>query len=144
MIAFGVGSVAQKTLSKGDAGSYFGVNVGWALGVLFGILISKHVSGAHLNPAVTIALAVHKRFSWTFVPFFILAQLLGCFLASATVFGIYFQALQNFDGGSRETTGPVATAAIWATFPQDFLNTAGLTLKLKFEKYFFFNKKKCM
>lgn len=125
LISFGVGSVAQVTLSKQKNGEYLSINIGWALGVLFGIIVAGDVSGAHLNPAVTFALAVYKRISWKKVIPYILGQLLGAFCASAMIFALYFDALKNFTGGARITTGSNATASIWATYPSPFLSQGG-------------------
>ena len=60
LIAFGVGVVAQTVLSKDANGSFLAINIGWGLAVMLGIYASAGVSGAHLNPAVTVALAVHR------------------------------------------------------------------------------------
>jgi glycerol uptake facilitator-like aquaporin len=57
LIAFGVGVVAQTVLSSGANGSYLAINLGWGIAVTFGVLVAGGVSGAHLNPAVTVALA---------------------------------------------------------------------------------------
>ena len=61
LIAFGVGVVAQTVLSKEANGSYLAINIGWGLAVMLGIYASAGISGAHLNPAVTVALAVHRN-----------------------------------------------------------------------------------
>ena len=64
LIVFGVGVVAQVVLSKQTAGSYLSINLAWGLAVTMGCYVSAGVTGAHLNPAVTLALAVHRRFTW--------------------------------------------------------------------------------
>jgi len=122
LIMFGVGVVAQTVLSKGTAGTTLSINIGWGLGVVMGCYVSAGVTGAHLNPAVTIALAVHRRFPWHKVAPYSLAQIAGAFAASVVVYVTYHEALTAFDGGVRQVAGPVGTAGIWATYPQPFLS----------------------
>ena len=61
LIVFGVGVVAQTVLSKGLAGTTLSINIAWGLAVTMGCYVSAGVSGAHLNPAITLALAVHRK-----------------------------------------------------------------------------------
>lgn len=122
LIMFGAGVVAQYVLGGGRNGQYLSVNVGWALGVVLGVYASAGVSGAHLNPAVTLALAVRRGFPWAKVLPYVAAQFAGAFAASAVVFVTYRDALNAFDGGVRQITGPLATAGIWATYPQPYLS----------------------
>lgn len=123
LILFGVGVVAQVVLGGGDNGQYLSINLGWGLAVTMGVYVSGGITGGHLNPAVTLALAVRRGFPWSKVPPYVLAQLAGAFVASAVVFVTYHEALAAFDGGTRQVTGPKATAGIWATYPQDYLST---------------------
>jgi MIP family channel proteins len=123
LIVFGVGVVAQTVLSKGSAGSPLSINIAWGLAVTMGCYVSAGVTGAHLNPAVTLALAVHRRFPWNKVAPYSLAQLAGAFAASAVVFVTYHEAMTAFDGGVRQVAGAQGTAGIWATYPQAFLST---------------------
>jgi MIP family channel proteins len=122
LIVFGVGVVAQVVLSKQTAGSYLSINIAWGLAVTMGCYVSAGVTGAHLNPAVTLALAVHRRFAWNKVPVYAIAQLAGAFVASVVVYATYREALTAFDGGVRQVAGPQGTAGIWATYPQAFLS----------------------
>lgn len=123
LIMFGAGVVAQVVLSGGTAGNYLSINLGWGLGVTMAIYVAGSVSGAHLNPAVTVALAVHRKFAWSKVIPYSIAQTVGAFAASAVVFSVYREALNNFDGGVRQIAGAHGTAGIWATYPQPFLST---------------------
>src|SRR4051795_279417 len=123
LIVFGVGVVAQTVLSKGAAGSTLSINIAWGLAVTMGCYVSAGVTGAHLNPAVTLALAVHRRFPWNKVAPYTLAQMAGAFVASAVVYVTYREALTAFDGGVRQIAGAQGTAGIWATYPQPFLST---------------------
>lgn len=122
LIVFGVGVVAQTVLSKGTAGTTLSINIAWGLAVTMGCYVSAGVTGAHLNPAVTLALAVHRRFPWNKVLPYSLAQTAGAFVAAAVVFATYHEALTAFDGGIRQVTGAAGTAGIWATYPQPFLS----------------------
>ncbi len=123
LIVFGVGVVAQVVLSRQTAGSYLSINVAWGLAVTMGCYVSAGVTGAHLNPAVTIALAARRDFPWSKVLPYSVAQIAGAFVASAVVYLTYREALTAFDGGVRQVIGPQGTAGIWATYPQPFLST---------------------
>jgi glycerol uptake facilitator-like aquaporin len=86
-----------------------------------GIYVAGGVTGAHLNPAVTLALAIRRKFPWASVLPYAIAQLAGTFVAAATVMLVYREALNAYDGGVRT----LETAGIFATFPQSYLSTAG-------------------
>ncbi len=123
LIVFGVGVVAQVVLSKQTAGTFLSINIAWGLAVAMGCYVCAGITGAHLNPAVTIALAVHRGFPWKKVLPYSIAQIAGAFVASAVVFITYHEALNAFDEGVRHVLGPQGTAGIWATYPQPFLST---------------------
>lgn len=123
LIVFGVAVVAQVVLSHQATGEYLSINFGWGLAVTMGVYVSGGVSGAHLNPAVTLALAVHRRFPWSKVLPYVAAQMVGAFVASAVVFMTYHEALDAFDHGVRQVSGQYATAGIWATYPAEHLST---------------------
>jgi len=125
LIVFGAGVVAQTVLSGGTHGSYIAINIAWGLGVTLGVYAAGGVSGAHLNPAVTLALAVRRGFPWRKVLPFAAAQTAGAFTAAALVFAVYRDAFQRFDGGVRQVTGPRGTAGIFSTYPQEYLTLAG-------------------
>lgn len=69
LILFGVGVVAQVVTSEGTLGDHDSIAWGWGLGVMLGIYTAARISGAHLNPAVTVALAVFRGFAWRKLPF---------------------------------------------------------------------------
>ncbi|MDP1569664.1 MAG: MIP family channel protein [Vicinamibacterales bacterium] len=125
LIAFGAGVVAQVVLSGGANGSYLSINLGWGLGVVIGVYAAAGVSGAHLNPAVTLALAVHRGFPWSKCLPFVAAQTLGAFAGAALVYLTYAEAFTAFDGGQRQVEGALATAGIFATYPQPYLSLIG-------------------
>jgi MIP family channel proteins len=117
LIIFGAGVVAQVVLGNKTHGDYLSINLGWGLGVVMGCYVAGGVSGAHLNPAVTLALAVCRGFAWRKVLPYWIAQVAGAFAASAVVYFTYLEAIDKFEGGART----LATAGIWATYPQDYL-----------------------
>lgn len=125
LIVFGVGVVAQVVLSRQTAGQYLSINLAWGLAVMMGVYVSAGVSGAHLNPAVTLALAVHRGFPWSKVLPYSIAQLAGAFAGAAVVFLTYREAFGAFDDGIRQVAGPQGTAGIFATYPQSFLSLFG-------------------
>src|SRR5512139_1749364 len=122
ILVFGTASVAQKILSDGALGSALSIHLSWGLGVTMGIYASAGVSGAHLNPAVTLALAAFRGFPWRKVVPYAIAQTVGAFAGAAVTFLTYREAFDHFDGGARQVTGPLATAGIFATYPQPFLS----------------------
>jgi MIP family channel proteins len=125
MICFGAGVVAQFVLSGGPAGSQLAINLTWGFAVTLAIYVAGGVSGAHLNPAVTVALAARRGFPWSKVLPYAVAQILGAFTASAAVLLVYREAFTAFDGGVRQVIGSKATAGIFATYPQAHLSTLG-------------------
>ncbi|XP_063242947.1 aquaporin-10-like isoform X2 [Bacillus rossius redtenbacheri] len=104
------------------------INITYALAVSIAILVAGGLSGAHVNPAVTVALAVLLKFPRGKVAHYLLAQYLGGFIAAPCTYLMYHDALANFDGGNRTVVGEHATAGIWATYPQDFLSLQGAFL----------------
>lgn len=78
-------------------------------------------SGAHLNPAVTLANCVFRKHPWRKFPIYFMAQLLGAMLAAAVVYGNYRSAIDNFEGYNVRTvataTNPNGTAGIFCTYP---------------------------
>lgn len=71
-------------------------SIGWSLAVYFGILICVKTSGAHLNPAVTLTLAVFEKFPWAQVPIYLLAQFVGSFFAAWIVLINASDAIENY------------------------------------------------
>ncbi|KAF9045603.1 aquaporin-like protein [Panaeolus papilionaceus] len=105
-------------------GDFLSVNFGWAIvcpGLALGAWISGGISGGHLNPAVTLALATWRGFPWRKVPQYLLAQVLGGLIGSALVYANYVQAIDIFEGGHDIRTR--ATASLFATYALDYLNT---------------------
>lgn len=91
LILLGNGVVANVILkgTKGHSGGWMAITTGWALAVYVGVVFATPYSGAHLNPAVTLALAIAGKFSWSMVGYYIVAQLLGSILGAVVVWLVY-------------------------------------------------------
>lgn len=92
-------------------GGFTNITIGWGLAVTMGIYVSGKISGAHLNPAVTLALAVFRGFSWRKVIPYSLAQTAGAFVAAAIVYCNYLPAFHQVDPALDKTAG------VFTTFP---------------------------
>lgn len=125
LIAFGAGVVAQVVLGNQQNGTYLSINLAWGFAVTMGIYVAGGVSGAHLNPAVTMALAVRGELLWAKVLPYMLAQTAGAFSGAAVAFLVYREAFNAFDSGVRQIAGDKGTAGIFATYPQPYLSTFG-------------------
>ncbi|MFF4398249.1 MIP/aquaporin family protein [Streptomyces sp. NPDC001480] len=138
LISFGAGSVAvavaglpgsgrteSPTTIFLAAGDWLLITWGWAFAVVFGIYVAGGVSGAHLNPAVTLAFAVRRKFAWVKVLPYWFSQLVGAFTGAALVFAVYHDAINAFDAASKppKTNGhTLATFSIFATFPAPYFH----------------------
>ena len=112
IIVFGGGVVANVLLSKtkGNNGGWIVITFGWAVGVFTGVLIAAPISGAHLNPAVTLALVLAHKFSLSLLPLYVSAQLLGAMFGAALVWLAYKKHFDATDDGD-------AKLAVFCTSP---------------------------
>jgi glycerol uptake facilitator protein len=112
ILAFGSGVVANVLLNKtkGNNSGWIVITFGWAVGVYAGVLVSSRFSGAHLNPAVTLALAVTGKFETSKIASYLLAQVLGAMLGSFLVWVAYRKHFQATDNAS-------AMQAVFCTAP---------------------------
>ncbi|RKP37563.1 aquaporin-like protein [Dimargaris cristalligena] len=94
---------------------------GWGLALTIALFISGGISGGHLNPAVTFTAGCLRGFPWRKVPGYIACQLVGAFVGAGFVFALFHSSIHHFDGGIRQTTGPFATAGIFATYPKPWI-----------------------
>src|SRR5437016_1798015 len=99
LVTFGNGVVANVVLSrtKGNNSGWIVITAGWALAVFVGVFSSQAASGAHLNPAVTLAMASAGKFSWASVPGYMLGQVLGGISGGALVFLFYREHFKATD-----------------------------------------------
>ena len=127
LIFFGVGAVAALVLTGASFGQWE-ISIVWGFGVAVAIYCTAGVSGAHINPAVTIALALFHGFEKHKVGPFILSQFLGAFAAAALIYGLYHQLFTDYEltrNLSRDSVEALATASIFSTFPHEALSFWG-------------------
>src|SRR5437764_10244436 len=141
LILFGDGCVATFALfgniGAGNAPTPFAnewtvIIFGWGFAVMLGIYVAGAVSGAHINPAVTLALASRGKFPWSKVLPYWGAQVLGAFVAAAILYFVYQGALVNAAGsgdfgkavGGVFYTSPKGFVGLFGAFMDEFVGTA--------------------
>ncbi|MBZ9778620.1 aquaporin family protein [Psychroflexus sp. CAK8W] len=112
LILLGGGVVASSVLkdTKSSGAGWMVITTGWAMGVFIGVFVAAPYSGAHINPAVTLALAIEGSFAWQDVPMYIVAQVIGAMIGSGTVYVLF---KDHFDA----TDNPEGKRAIFCTDP---------------------------
>jgi len=140
LIAFGDGVVAMAVAALPGsgraqtpttiflaAGDWLLIVWGWAFAVAFAVWVAGGVSGAHINPAVTLAFAVRRRFPWNKVLPYWVAQVVGCFVGAALVFLVYHYAIDayNLAAHTPKSSGKaLASYSIFATFPAPYFHAS--------------------
>lgn len=119
LILIGNGIVANLVLkgTKGSDSGWTGISLAWGIAVFIGVFMSADVSGAHLNPAVSIGLATAGKFSWALVPGYIVAQVLGAMMGNLLVWLTYKKQYEaTEDTGSilaTFSTSPAIKSPFW-------------------------------
>jgi glycerol uptake facilitator protein len=137
LIAFGDGVVAMAVAALNQSGrgteifaasgDWLLIAWGWMLAVAFGVYVAGGVSGAHINPAVTLALAVKRGFPWNKVAPYMVAQVVGAFVGAALVYLVYHDAISSFETAKHITRGAAdstPTFSIFATFPAPYFGSS--------------------
>ncbi|MDR2038926.1 MAG: aquaporin family protein [Bacteroidales bacterium] len=118
LVLFGCGSVAVATLF----GEYIGIlqiSLAWGFGVMLAIYLTRHLSCAHLNPAVSIAMVIGKRMSVRKLPTYLTAQFLGAFLAGLMIFLLFSPSIAAYEsthGIVRGTAESMQTAKMFGEY----------------------------
>jgi len=129
IIVIGNGVVANVVLpkTKGNNGGLVAIVLGWMIAVFVGVYVTADISGAHLNPAVTFALAAAGKFSWNLVPSYLLAQILGAMAGAFLVWMIYKDHINESESAADQlaifSTGPSIRR-----LPQNFITETLATL----------------
>jgi glycerol uptake facilitator protein len=112
LILLGDGVVANVVLgkTKGQASGWIVIVTGWAMAVAVAVYAVGRISGAHINPAVTIALAAVGKFPWSDVPLYIVGQFIGAFIGAVLVWLAYYSHW-------AETPDPALKRAVFCTAP---------------------------
>ncbi len=137
LIAFGDGVVAMLWALFGSgrssagplqsSGDWLLITWGWFLAVALAVYTVGGISGAHINPAITLGQALRRQFPWRKVPGYWIAQVVGCFVGAALVFLVYYRAINNFDAVHhivKGTHASIATYSTFATFPAAYFHSA--------------------
>jgi glycerol uptake facilitator protein len=135
LICFGDGVVAMAVAALNQSGrgtqifvasgDWLIITWGWGFAVAFAVYFCGGVTGAHINPAVTLAFAARRDFPWRKVPGYIAAQTVGAFLGAFLVYIVYKGAIDSYDTANHITRGDPsskATYSIFATFPAPYLH----------------------
>ncbi|MGW4483649.1 MIP/aquaporin family protein [Amycolatopsis sp. NPDC004368] len=132
IILLGCGSVAVAVVGLPGSGRQsvdFGpanwliIAFGWGFAVMFAVYMAAGISGAHLNPAVTLAFAVRRKFAWAKVGPYWLAQVLGALAGAAVVYAVYHDAINAFNAAQNPPLSrpdSLGTFSIFATFPAEY------------------------
>jgi glycerol uptake facilitator protein len=136
LICFGDGVVAMAVAALNQSGrgtqifvasgDWLLITWGWGFAVAFAVYVAGGVSGAHINPAVTIAFATRRDFPWRKVPGYIAAQMVGAFLGALLVYIVYKASIDSYETAKHITRGDpnsVPTYSIFATFPAPYFKT---------------------
>lgn len=136
ILAFGDGAVAMVVAALNQSGrgskpfvgqaDWLIIAWGWGFAVAFAVWVAGGVSGAHLNPAVTLAQALRRGFSWRKVPAYCLAQVAGAFVGAAVVYFNYHAAINSWEHANhvvRGTVGSIPDYSIFATFPARYFHS---------------------
>ncbi|MGB5554965.1 MAG: MIP/aquaporin family protein [Flavobacteriaceae bacterium] len=137
LLLLGNGIVANAILkgTKGSDSGWVGISLAWGIAVFTGVFISADVSGAHLNPAVTLGLATAGKFSWDMVPGYMAAQTLGAMLGTTLVWLTY---KKQYDATEDQgvllatfATGPAIRSPFW-NFITEVIGTFALVFGVMF------------
>jgi glycerol uptake facilitator protein len=130
----GSGRSSQGVLNS--SGDWLLITWGWALAVAFAVYVTGGISGAHLNPAISLGAAIRKQMPWSRVPKYWAAQVLGAFFGAALVFLVYNNAINHFDQVGhcgtvlkgctpivKGTAASLGTYSTFATFPAPYFHS---------------------
>lgn len=119
-----LGGSSAVTGGGGGRGDWTTVSFGWGVAVMLGVFVSGGISGGHINPAVTLTLALLRGFAWKKVPLYWLAQFTGAFFGASLVYLNYSRAISVFEGGPNIRT-VAKTGGLFFTNPLSYMSNLG-------------------
>ena len=135
LILLGDGVVAGVLLAKSKAqnSGWIVITTAWAFAVFTGVLIAGPISGAHLNPAVTLGLAINGNTPWAEVPVYVAGEMLGAFIGAVLVFLHYYPHWRETENADLKlavfSTGPAIRSTTW-NFVSEVIGTFVLMLAI--------------
>jgi glycerol uptake facilitator protein len=127
LVFFGCGSVCASVMTGAQVG-VFQVAIVWGLGIAIAIHLTGALSGAHLNPAVTLSMAVWSQFPWRRVVPYMVVQMVGAFAAAALLFFVFGDAIRDFERHQDIRRGEPGSEASAMVFGEFFPNPGGKPL----------------
>ncbi|NWI02287.1 AQP10 protein, partial [Tichodroma muraria] len=122
LITITLSSAAQKITFFETKGNILTSYLGGALAVMVGVYTAGGISGAHMNPAFSLAMCLIEQFPWWKFPIFVVVQTLASFVSAGAVYILYYDAIWHYSNGTLTVSGPRETASIFATYPADYIS----------------------
>lgn len=113
---------ADPNVSPSPKGSYLGFNITWGCAAALGVWVSGGVSGGHINPVVTLCMAIFRGLPWFKAFTYILGQIIGAWMGALIVFANYSGGIDIFEGGDGQRT--LKTASLFSTYPLPYVSSA--------------------
>uniref|UniRef100_A0A8C9S5V5 Aquaporin 10a n=1 Tax=Scleropages formosus TaxID=113540 RepID=A0A8C9S5V5_SCLFO len=124
LLMFGCAASAQVKTSRETKGEFLSVAMAFCVGLMSAMYLCGGVSGAHLNPAVSLSFCIIGRLSWKKLLPYSISQVLGAYLGSS-LFIVCIDAIMDYNQGKLTVTGPNETASIFVTYPSEYLSLQG-------------------
>ena len=129
LVLFGTGAVAAAVLYDAHQ-SLFQIGMLWAFAVTFGIYMTRNLSNAHFNPAVTVAMVLTGRMSAKRLPTYILGQFIGAFLGGLTVYGVYGSSIAQYEAKKNIVRGTFESVTTAKMFGEYYNQPGGYSLSM--------------
>lgn len=127
LVLFGCGSVAVATLF-GEYTGILQIGIAWGFGVMLAIYLTRHLSCAHLNPAVSIGMVISRRMSARKLPNYLIAQFLGAFLAGWAIYLLFSPSIGAFESANEIIRGSAESVATARMFGEYYIQPGGIAV----------------
>ncbi|KAJ2332006.1 glycerol channel, partial [Coemansia sp. RSA 2671] len=121
-------NLTYTVLTTNAQSAWVGNALGWGIALMTGVFIAGGVSGAMLNPAVTLAFAGYRGLPWIQVPFYFIAEFAGAFVGALLAYACFAHSLDPFDGFNRQINGPFGSAGAFGNFARPFIGNGAAFL----------------